>query len=37
MTDLADFTKVAAADHMFCVITTARADGTMQASVVTRA
>jgi PPOX class probable F420-dependent enzyme len=34
MTDLNDFAKVAATDHNFCVMTTARADGTMQASVV---
>jgi PPOX class probable F420-dependent enzyme len=35
MTDLAEFAKVAGADHNFCVITTTRADGTIQASVVT--
>ena len=35
MTDLADFATVAAADHNFCVMTTTRADGTIQASVVT--
>ena len=35
MTDLADFTKVAGADHNFCVMTTSRADGSIQASVVT--
>src|SRR5947199_10075286 len=34
MTDLNDFAKVAASDHNFCVMTTARSDGTMQASVV---
>jgi PPOX class probable F420-dependent enzyme len=34
MADLSDFNKVAANDHNFCVVTTTRADGTMQASVV---
>jgi PPOX class probable F420-dependent enzyme len=34
VTELNDFTKVAAADHMFCVIATTRADGSVQASVV---
>jgi PPOX class probable F420-dependent enzyme len=34
VTELTEFTKVAAADHMYCVITTTRADGSVQASVV---
>src|SRR5690348_2673900 len=34
MTSLADFNNIAAVDHHFCVMTTSRADGTMQASVV---
>jgi len=34
VTDLSDFTKVAAGDHMFCVIATTRSDGSVQASVV---
>jgi PPOX class probable F420-dependent enzyme len=34
VTDLADFTSVAGADHTFCVIASTRADGTVQASVV---
>ena len=34
MTDLADFTRVAAGDRHLCVVATARADGTVQASVV---
>jgi PPOX class probable F420-dependent enzyme len=37
MTDLADFANVAGGDHNFCVMTTTRADGTIQASVVTAA
>ena len=32
--DLADFARVAAADHNFCVIATTRDNGTIQASVV---
>jgi PPOX class probable F420-dependent enzyme len=35
VTDLADFSRVASSDHNFCVLTTTRGDGTMQASVVT--
>ena len=35
MTDLAEFTRVASSDHNFCVLTTTRGDGTVQASVVT--
>ena len=35
MADLTDFVRVAATDHNFCVVTTARGDGTIQASVVT--
>jgi PPOX class probable F420-dependent enzyme len=34
MTNLDDFTRVAAVDHNFCVVTTLRADATIQASVV---
>jgi PPOX class probable F420-dependent enzyme len=34
VTDLADFTRVASTDHNFCVLTTTRGDGTVQASVV---
>jgi PPOX class probable F420-dependent enzyme len=34
VTDLVDFTRVASADHNFCVIATTRRDGTVQASVV---
>jgi PPOX class probable F420-dependent enzyme len=34
MTGLADFTRVASGDHNFCVLTTTRGDGTVQASVV---
>jgi len=34
MTELADFARIAAADHNLCVVATARADGTVQASVV---
>ena len=35
MTELADFARVAARDHNFCVVASTRADGTVQASVVT--
>lgn len=34
MTDLSDFAQVAAADHYLCVVSTLRADGTIQSSVV---
>jgi PPOX class probable F420-dependent enzyme len=34
MTDLSDFAQVAAGDHNLCVVSTLRADGTIQASVV---
>jgi PPOX class probable F420-dependent enzyme len=34
MVDLADFTRVAAGEQHLCVVATARADGTVQASVV---
>ncbi len=34
MTDLSDFARTAAADHGLCVVSTLRADGTIQASVV---
>ena len=34
MTDLTDFAKVAADDHNLCVVSSARADGTIQASLV---
>jgi PPOX class probable F420-dependent enzyme len=34
MTTLADFADIAAGDHNFCVVTTFRSDGSMQASVV---
>jgi PPOX class probable F420-dependent enzyme len=34
MTDLADFAHVAGGDHNFCVVATTRADGTVQASIV---
>ena len=34
MTDLADFARVASADHNFCVIASTRGDGTVQASLV---
>jgi PPOX class probable F420-dependent enzyme len=34
MTDLSDFARVAGADQNLCVVATARADGTVQASVV---
>jgi PPOX class probable F420-dependent enzyme len=35
MTDLSDFARVAAGDHNYCVVASTRADGTVQASVVT--
>jgi len=34
VTDLTDFTRVASGDRNFCVLTTTRSDGTVQASVV---
>ena len=34
MTDLADFARIAAGDLHLCVVATARADGTVQASLV---
>ena len=34
MTDLADFARVGAEDHGLCVVTTLRADSTIQASMV---
>jgi hypothetical protein len=34
MTDLSDFAQVAAADHNLCVVSTLRASGTIQSSVV---
>lgn len=34
MTDLSDFARVAAADHHLCVVSTLRAAGTIQSSVV---
>src|SRR6266480_233775 len=34
MTELSDFARVAAGDQHLCVVATARADGTVQASVV---
>jgi PPOX class probable F420-dependent enzyme len=34
MTDLGDFARVAAGDQHLCVVATARADGTVQASLV---
>jgi PPOX class probable F420-dependent enzyme len=34
MTTLSDFARLAAGDNNFCVVTTTRTDGTMQASVV---
>ncbi len=34
MADLSDFTRLASSDHGLCVVSTLRADGTIQASVV---
>ncbi|WP_280368022.1 pyridoxamine 5'-phosphate oxidase [Nocardia wallacei] len=34
MTDLADFARLLAGDHGLCVVSTARADGTIQSSLV---
>ncbi|MGQ4601465.1 pyridoxamine 5'-phosphate oxidase [Nocardia sp. R6R-6] len=34
MSDLADFTQLIAGDHGLCVVSTVRADGTIQSSVV---
>jgi PPOX class probable F420-dependent enzyme len=34
MADLSDFTRVASGDHGLCAVSTLRADGTIQASVV---
>ncbi len=34
MTDLADFARVAGADQGLCIVATARANGTVQASLV---
>ena len=34
MTDLSQFTRIAAADHHLCVVSTLRANGTIQSSVV---
>ena len=34
MTDLADFRRIAAAGSFLCIVTTARADGSVQASLV---
>lgn len=34
MADLSDFTRLAAAEHGLCVVSTTRADGTIQSSVV---
>jgi PPOX class probable F420-dependent enzyme len=34
MASLSDFSRVAAGDHNFCVVATTRADGSVQASVV---
>ena len=34
MTDLADFSRIAEEGHNFCVLTTTRIDGTIQASLV---